>query len=126
MFDHVMMFSSEAAAMNALSAYVRDGMWTDNVIAPQKVVTARAVMQLVDDAFHEVTPEHTIPGFFLTVCLPALDTTLRDFPENACRLIGDRQAGAIVYTAPDLNQALLSSAIIEPVPAGASYLQGQP
>lgn len=130
MFDYVLMFADEAAARAALPTYGRenDGVWrwAANIIAPQKVVTARAVVQVVDGMPQVTTPEQTVPGFFLTICLPALDATLRDLPNYACRLIGDRQASAIVYTAPDLNPALLSSAIIEPVPAGASYLQGQP
>lgn len=130
MFDHVLMFADEAEARAALPAYGRETegvwRWAANVIAPQRVVTARAVVQVVDGMPQVVTPEQTVPGYFLTICLPALDATLRDMPGMVCRLIGDRNGASIVYTAPDLNPALLSAAIIEPVPAGASYLQGQP
>lgn len=128
MFDHVLMFSDEAAARAALPAYGRETegawRWAANIIAPQKVVTARAVVQVVDGMPQVTTPEQTVPGYFMTICAPTLDATLRDLPNAACRLIGDRQASAIVYTAPDLNQALLSAAIIEPMPAGATYLIG--
>lgn len=129
MFDHVLMFSDEAAAQTALAAYgqeTQDGWRWDQsrVIAPQRVVTARAVVEVVNGMPQITSPEQTVPGYFLTICLPEISTTLRDLADHACRLIGDRKASQIIYTAPDLNPGLLSSAIIEPVPSGANYLQG--
>ena len=48
-------------------------------------------------------------------------TDLKNLANNACRLIGDAITGDLVYTAPDVDVNILSTAIIEPVPAGAKY-----
>lgn len=128
MLDHVLMFVNEDAAHDALAAYgqrtAEGWQWAAHVIAPQKAVTARAVVEFVDGVLEVTTPEQTIPGFFLTVSLPELSEALRDLPDNACRLIGRRADGAIIYTAPDFNPVMLTSVILEPVPAGSRYFQG--
>lgn len=123
MLNHFMKFDGEASALTALAAYAPDGAWDRSLVLPgQRVVLARASWDMTDpDAPVLVTPEQVMPGFFVTISLPAIDTALRDMEGNACRLIGDSGTGAIVYTAPDLDEGLLATAIIEPVPAGAAY-----
>jgi len=123
MKHHFMRFADEDAAKLALAAYRRSGAWdTSRVIPNQRVVLARAVWDETDqDNPVIVSPEVRLPGYFVTVSLSALDTDLRDLPNNACRLIGDSVTGELVYVAPDLDTGLLTTAIIEPVPAGAPY-----
>lgn len=130
MLNHFLMFADESSAVAALPAYGSqvDGAWQwddSRVIPGQRVILARAVWSYADPEQPVlVTPEQAIPGYFLTISLDEIDEELRDLPDNVCRLIGDSKTGALVYTAPDLNPALIASAIIEPVPAGAAYLFG--
>jgi hypothetical protein len=126
MMNHFMKFSDEATAKVVLAAYTIDGEWDlSRVIPGQRVVLARAEW---DDSDPEnpvqISPPVHMPGYFVTVSLPAIDADLRDLPDNACRLIGDSTAGGLVYNAPDLDTDLLATAIIEPVPAGARYSFG--
>jgi len=126
MFNHFMKFPDEASAKGALAAYLIAGAWDlSRVIPDQRVVLARAEW---DDSDPEdpvqLSPAVHMPGYFVTVSLADIDANLRDLPNHACRLIGDSVAGGFVYTAPDLDEGLLESAIIEPVPAGASYAFG--
>jgi len=126
MLNHFFHFDGEAAAKEALAAYTIDGEWdTSRVIPGQRVVLARAVWDNSDpDNPIEVSPEQILEGFFVTVSLPSIDEGLRDLPDHACRLIGDSDTGELVYVAPDLDTGLIATAIIEPVPAGASYSFG--
>lgn len=130
MYNHFMMFADEGAAIAALSDYGSqspDGWrWdTSRVISGQRVILARVVYDWTDPDNPTVTsPEQSIPGYFITVTLPEINPSLRDLPDTACRLIGDAATGNLVYTAPDLDPGLLSTAIIEPVPAGSGYKFG--
>jgi hypothetical protein len=124
--NHFFHFDDESSAKQTLTAYMMDGEWdTSRVIPDQRVVLARAEW---DDSDPEnpvqLSPELTMPGYFLTISLPLLDEALRDLPGGACRLIGDSGTGVLVYTAPDLDTDLLATALIEPVPAGAVYTFG--
>jgi hypothetical protein len=123
MLNHFLKFHDEAAALTALAAYTINGAWDlSRVIPGQRVVLARAVWDVSDpDNSVLVSPEQTLPGWHITISLPVLEATLRDLPDNACRLIGDSDTGVLVYTAPDLDTDLIATAIIEPVPAGARY-----
>ena len=131
MLNHLLMFTTEADAIDALPSYGArdpDGLWLwrdDLVIPNQRVVISRAVWDYSDpEAPLLVSPEQSVPGYFVTVTLPGISADLRDLPGAACRLIGDATTGAIVYTAADLNPGLLASAIVEPMPAGARYSLG--
>lgn len=123
MLNHFLMFASEDAARSALAAHVVDENWNASYVIPgQRVVLARSTWNFSNPEHPvEMTPEQTVPGFFITVTLPSIDPALRDLPGNACRLIGESDTGEIVYTAPDLDPGLLATAIIEPMPAGAAY-----
>lgn len=123
MFNHFCMFASADEAREALAAFVLvDGTWDlARVIPDQRVVLQRATWRVEDETPVVDRPEITVPGYFVTVSLPAIETSIRDLPGHACRLIGDSDRGALVYTAPDLDAGMLATAIIEPVPAGSSY-----
>lgn len=132
MYDHVMMFTDEAAARTALAVYGQDDaghwQWDQNRVIPdQRVVLARAVWDHGNpDAPVLISPEVTVPGYFVTVTLAAIEPSLRDMAGHSCRVIGIRESGDIVYTAPDLDMGLLVGAIVEPMPAGAAYLFAAP
>jgi hypothetical protein len=123
MLNHLLKFQSEATAKAVLAAYTIDGAWDMSRVVPdQRVVLARAEWDVSDpDDPVETSPEETLPGYFVTVSLSALDQVLRDLPDHTCRLIGDSDTGDLVYTASDLDTSLLTTALIEPVPAGAKY-----
>lgn len=131
MLNHFFMLPDEAAAQAALAQYGQinpDNEWTwdtSRVIPDQRVVLARAVYDYSNPEQPQiVTPEQTIAGYFITVSLNEINEALRDLPDNACRLIGDSETGQLFYTAPDLEPTLLSTALIEPTPAGSAYTFG--
>lgn len=70
----------------------------------------------------EETREY-FPGWQIWIALATLDETLRDLPDNACRIIADYDAyegsdpNFIRYLARDFDQTTLSSWHIEPQPA---------
>jgi hypothetical protein len=126
MMNHFMKFPDETTAKAALGGYLIRSAWDLSRVVPgQRVVLARAEW---DDGDPEnpiqISPPLHMPGWYVTVSLPEVDVTLRELPDNACRLIGDSDTGELVYTAPDLDMGLLTTAIIEPVPAGARYSFG--
>jgi hypothetical protein len=123
MMNHFIKFHDEAAALAILAAYTIEGAWDlSRVIPGQRVVLVRAEWDVSDpDNPLQTSPEQILDGYFITISLLALEVTLRDLPDNACRLIGDSETGDLVYIAPDLDTDLLATAIIEPVPAGARY-----
>lgn len=114
MKNHFFKFDTEAAAMAALGNYVAiddDGsrVWNPSIVIPdQRVIVAR-------------NPYQALPGYFVTVTLPDVVPALQALPGGACRLIGDSETGEIVWTAPDVPEDFLATAIIEPIPAGAAY-----
>lgn len=119
MYNHLMRFASVEAAKAALRKYVMDGNWRRDVVVPdQRVVIARAIYT---EAGMIATPEIAAPGYYLTVTRPAIDAELKDMPPHACRLIGNGDTGQIVYTASDINAAVLANALVEPLPAGSRY-----
>jgi hypothetical protein len=122
MIDHLMLFTGEVAALDALPAHHVDGTWSGNVVAGQ-TVGFWAVWSEPDEngSVTLLQPAVRIPGFFLTVSLPDVSRELIDMSNLSCRLVADRSTGSILYAAADLDAALIASAIISPVPAGAPY-----
>lgn len=124
MYNHFCMFADEAAAIGALGAHGQqapDGWQWDGsrVTAGQRVILSRGVWDYSDPTNPvEIAAEQTLPGFSITITLPDVDVAIRDLPGNACRLIGHAATSAIVYTAPDMDATVLSTGIIEPMPAG--------
>jgi hypothetical protein len=70
-----------------------------------------------------------MPGYYAWISLPAPDATLQSLPNNACRLIADRDAAKagkpmsswLLYRAPDLTDAVFAVATVSPVFAGSNY-----
>ncbi|MGE5509928.1 MAG: hypothetical protein ACM31O_01600 [Bacteroidota bacterium] len=122
MLNHLMRYADEAAAKADLPQYCKGGPWrADIVIAPQRVILRRAV---VDNDGIVVVPEQVMPGFYLTISELERSSWLEGRPGGACRLIGNSDTGQLVYVAPDLDTALLATAIIEPLPFGVAYVFG--
>lgn len=95
-----------------------------------RVVLAEAVYDTGDpEAPTLIEPEQVADGHHVWIALDDLDECLRDLPDGACRLIADREAAQrgepfMRYAAPDIGPETLSSARVEPVVAGATYLFG--
>ena len=76
-----------------------------------------------------VSPEVAAAGFHVWIALDALDESLRDLPDNACRVLADWDlylSGAsvpewLIYTASDVGPSIISVARIDPEPAGRNY-----
>lgn len=76
-----------------------------------------------------VSPEVTASGYHVWIVLDALDEALRDLPDDACRLIGDRSKcgpeatwqDVLLHHAADIGDEVLDSARVDPVPAGSDY-----
>ncbi|MEJ0043188.1 MAG: hypothetical protein WDM81_13670 [Rhizomicrobium sp.] len=125
--DHLMMFDSEAAALAALPQHVvpsDDGPLWNPGYAMSVDVTLPDPSGAVDDAGEPVRVP--MEKSFVWISLPALDATLRDMPDNACRLIADRDAANagetfLIYRASDLDDATMAAARIAPVYAGTNY-----
>jgi hypothetical protein len=92
-----------------------------------RVVLTEAVHDTSDPAAPVVVePEQVADGHHVWVALDALDESLRELPDAACRLIADREAALrgeafIAYVAADVDGDTLASARVDPVVAGARY-----
>jgi hypothetical protein len=110
-YDHVLAFANEAAAQAALPQYYS------------------AVASSWDQSRELVSPEEVLPGFWVAIALTELSTTLRDLPNEACRLITDRDAANAgqsfaqftVYASPSLDLQAVQSYRVAPVFAGSKY-----
>lgn len=137
MIDHLIVFPDRATAAQTLGGTEHNGVWylPANVIlnigGPNdesvRVILQEAVWDRTDPmAPVLVTPEVLASGWHCIVARDALDPMLRDLPDNACRLIADRDAALagqsfIRYTASDFDPALLGTARVEPTPSGANH-----
>lgn len=123
MIDHILKFDSEVAAKSALADYVIEDTWDGSRTIPDlKIITQEAAWDHSDPENPVlVSPEQTLPGFWIAVALLELATALRDLPDNACRFIANRDTGGFIYTAPDINAGLLATARVAPVFAGSGY-----
>ncbi len=127
MFDHVMLFADEAAALTALKPLgyaMTDEDGNDQFKASQVLVVRLVLVDAVwDNSDPEnpilTTPEVVAPGFYVVVSAKAQDESLKALPNNACRLVADRTLigkrtpAEWDYTDPD-NPVLISGN--EPVP----------
>jgi len=77
----------------------------------------------------QTTPEIVASGWHVWIALDHLAEDLRDLPGDACRLIADRSLclpeatfrDVLLYHAADIDEIVLATARIEPVPAGSDY-----
>lgn len=136
MIDHLLSFADEVAAQAALPSYWTPanedgpGNWRGDVCIPGVAVYAIIGTETIADPetgqSYERDVRQVYPGWYIVVSLPTMDYNLRDLPDNACRLIADRDAARrgesfIVYTSPDMDPAVLSVAYVEPTFAGSEY-----
>lgn len=139
MIDHLMEFESRQVAAQVLggSYHEESGRWLlpANVILNIGGANDESVRVILSEAVWDrsdpmgpvlVTPEVLASGWYCIVACDAIDPALRDLPDQACRLIADRDAALagqpfIRFVAADMPQELLASARVEPTPAGANY-----
>ena len=143
MLDHLLRFPSRADAGAALAplnlATEQDGQWilADNVclnIGGPNDESIRVGTQRVEWDFSDpenpvqTQPEVLIPGWYCIVADSLVNESVRDLPDNVCRLIANREAAIagdpnfILYTAPDLTpETMASVAFVEPTFAGSQY-----
>lgn len=124
MIDHLIRCATPEAAQELEDAY-----------GPSAAFQPRVVLQDAVWDFSDpenpllVTPEITASGYHVWVSLDHLDEALRDMPDDACRLIGDRSVrgpeitwrDVLLYHAPDIGEEVLGTAYSTPVPAGSDY-----
>jgi hypothetical protein len=131
-YDHVLAFANEAAAQAALPQYYSAvaSSWDQSRVIPNiKIITAEAVYEGEGMDRELVSPEEVLPGFWVAIALTELSTTLRDLPNEACRLITDRDAANAgqsfaqftVYASPSLDLQAVQSYRVAPVFAGSKY-----
>lgn len=68
------------------------------------------------------TPEVLATGFFVIVAEEILNLTLQNLPNNVCKLIKDRDTNTTLFLASDIDPSTLTTARLEPTPAGSDYL----
>lgn len=136
MIDHLAAFPDEAAARAALPSFCaqgKDGSWrwdASRVVPGLSVIMADAVWD------HSVpmrpvltSPEVVLPGFWIAIALPELDTALRDLPGDVCKVITNRSAAHsgvpreqfTLYVSPSVDPAVLATGRVAPVFAGSAY-----
>lgn len=123
MIDHVLMFADEATAIQALPNFrVPGDRWDPScTISDVKIVVQDAVLDTTDPLKPVVaTPQQVLPGWWIAITLTALSQDFIALPDSALRLAYNRDTGQFSYMAPDLNQALLQTAKIEPAFAGVT------
>lgn len=129
MIDHLIRCDSQEAADALVEQYGASRAYQPRVILQD------AVWDYSDpDNPVIVSPEVTASGHHVWIVLDALDDTLRDLPDNACRLIGDRAMcgpdatwqDALLFHARDISADVLNTARVDPVPAGMDYPWGGP
>ena len=107
MIDHVLMFATEAEATQVLpEKYFNDSTTIKNLTVS--------------------LGEFVFPGYFMAVALDAPDDFLIKLPNEACRIVSDREAAKFgenffLYVAPSVDLNLLSTAVISPVYFGSEY-----
>lgn len=122
MIDHLIRCATQEDAETLVRQFGRSRAHTCRVILQD------AEWDVSDDPENPVlvTPEIVAEGHHVWVALDALDESLRGLPENACRLIADRDAALagqpfLLHQAPDIPPETMATARIVPVPAGSGY-----
>lgn len=134
-YDHILMFSGEPAAIAALAplGYVTRDQFGDHwdssrVMIDVAIVLAEAVWNHKDPMKPTVqTQRKAMPGYFVVVSLDEPNSALKKLPGSACRIIASAQAAAnglpfIVWSARDLKPGTLSAILrVEPMLSGRQY-----
>lgn len=124
LIDHLVMFTDEPTAFAALPQHtVVD---EDTQITSWNPGYAMPVTVSVPDGNNDGGMVQ-LPEYFVWISLPFIAALIQNLPNNACRIIADRDAfeagdpNFIKYQAPDLTQEVLNTAQISPVFAGTHY-----
>lgn len=135
MYDHILKFSDEFAALVALEplGFTRTTQagieWdTSRVLPGVALVTADAVWDYEADPYPVVTtPRAVLPGYFVVIALDTVSEELKEVSGSACRLIADAEAASddeefIVWMAPNADLGALATVLrVEPTLAGRKY-----
>jgi len=130
MIDHLMRYTDETTAMDALSAHTIEGIepgvrqWDASYVFPDVKAYRILGTETVEDGMggtYEREIRDLLPGFFVLIALPERDSLLDG---DSCVLIGDRDAGTVLYTIT--TPADLATLYLEPMPAGSNYPFGAP
>jgi hypothetical protein len=137
MIDHLLRFDTEAAAQAdpVVGAYFVQGAWRGDICIPNVSVYAVTGTQTITDpdtgTSYQADVRTPFSGWYIVISLSEISAALRDLPGNLCRMITDRDAANrgdafVRYVAPDVTQADLATAIVEPTFAGSRYPFGSP
>ena len=133
MIDNILHFADEAAAQAALPSYCvtdADGIkhWDQSRVIPGlSIITAEAVWDNSGERPVLVSPEVTLPGFWLAIGLSSSSSLRADLAAmDECVLIADRAAANrgeqfIVYMGSSVDPQVVASARVAPVFAGSRY-----
>ena len=119
MIDHLLAFPDEAAAAAALPEYCEsiEGvyLWRGDCCIPGvRVYHVTGTETLIDPETGEEYERELVavyPGWFVLIARPELDLLLHEL--DACCLVRDREAAALLFTAPDIEPPL-DGAIVSP------------
>jgi hypothetical protein len=129
MIDHLIRFDTEdAAKVDPVVGKYWTEAWNGSCCIAGVSVYRVTGTETVDSEMgsYEREVRESFPGWYINIALNELSTELRDLPDNACRLIADRDAAErnenfIVYAAPDMTPGALAVARVEPTFAGSNY-----
>ena len=142
-FDHVLTFADEDAAHAVLSqipvkvherlapAPVSDGeLWNGGCVSTgfRLYIPGTVTPATYDENGNELTPEITVtpevvlPGFHVGITTVERSAEIEALP--ACRAVRDRETGAMVYVAADVNPVTLAQVHMSPTFAGIDRLGG--
>jgi hypothetical protein len=133
MFDHIVNYASEAAAITepALAAYydAESDSWRGDVVLPGVRVYRIAGYQTITDPdtgeSYQEPIRQDFPGWFAMLALPEISGEIRDLPLGCCMLIADRdlaEAGLnpLVFVSSTLSPSDLQMMYVEPIFAGSA------
>ena len=111
MIDHLLNFPDEATAAAALPEYCDEAyVWRGDCCIPGvRVYQVTGTETLTDPETGEEYKRELVavyPGWFVLIARPELDLLLHEL--DACCLVRDREASAILFTAPDFDGAIIS------------------
>lgn len=118
-YDHLLMFSDEAAAHSALDPLGYGGTdpeggawWHGGCVQGGIPVTLPSGPN---------GERVQIAAYFVRVSLPEISAALKAIPGNACRAIGIQETGEPVWLAADVTAKVALAARPEIVPCGSGY-----
>lgn len=118
-YDHLLMFSDEAAAHSALDPLGYGGTdpeggawWHGGCVQGGIPVTLPSGPN---------GERVQIAAYFVRVSLPEISAALKALPDNACRAVGIQETGETVLVSPDVAPEIAAATRVEVVPCGSGY-----